>query len=175
MYRPPSLTTSLLSLLMLASPAFADTPRAYPDTESRVGFDAVISLPTGTPAAVHSYGPAPSQFAELWLPAGAIEPAPVVVFVHGGCWLSEYSIAHTHALATGLNLAGYAVWNIEYRRVGDPGGGWPGSLDDILAAITLLYQLQPDGVALQRLALAGHSAGGHLALLGRAAWVAFRL
>lgn len=92
-------------------------------------------------------------------------PAPVVAFIHGGCWLNEYSIEHSHALATALTQAGYAVWNIEYRRVGDPGGGWPGSLEDIQAALGLLNKLQPEGVNLDNIVLAGHSAGGHLALL----------
>jgi acetyl esterase/lipase len=57
------------------------------------------------------------------------------------------------------------VWNIEYRRVGDAGGGWPGSFEDIRAALTLLAQERPPGVDLRRLLIAGHSAGGHLALL----------
>ena len=77
-----------------------------------------------------SYAGQPQQYGELWLPEG-IGPFPVVVFVHGGCWLNAFDITHTHAASTALAQAGYAVWSLEYRRVGDPGGGWPGTFDDI--------------------------------------------
>jgi acetyl esterase/lipase len=136
----------------------------YPPAAAGASFDAVQDLPAGEPQAVHRYGEAESQFAELWLPAGG-DPAPVLVFIHGGCWLNQYDIGHSRALATALSQSGYAVWNIEYRRVGDVGGGWPGSLQDIRAALALLQSLGAPRLDLQRLALAGHSAGGHLALL----------
>ena len=157
---------ALLSLLLLpAGNAVAQQPINYPPVEPAVSFDAVLELPTGQPVSVVAYGEAPGQYAELWLPADTSQPAPLVVFIHGGCWLNEYSIEHSHALATALTQAGYAVWNIEYRRVGDPGGGWPGSLQDIQTALALLNTLQPEGVNLDTIVLAGHSAGGHLALL----------
>jgi acetyl esterase/lipase len=157
---------ALLSMLFMpAAYAAAQTPISYPPVEPAVSFDAVLELAAGKPVSIFHYGEAPSQYAELWLPANTGKPAPVVTFIHGGCWLNEYSIEHSHALATALTQAGYVVWNIEYRRVGDPGGGWPGSLEDIQAALGFLNKLQPDGVDLDNIVLAGHSAGGHLALL----------
>lgn len=152
-------------LLLPAAYAAAQTPVSYPPVEPVVSFDAVLQLPAGKPVSIFHYGEAPTQYAELWLPTNTGQAAPLVVFIHGGCWLNEYAIEHSHALATALTQAGYAVWNIEYRRVGDPGGGWPGSLEDIQAALEFLNSLKPEGVNLDNIVLAGHSAGGHLALL----------
>ncbi len=75
------------------------------------------------------------------------------------------------AVAEDLAARGYAVWNIEYRRLGAPGGGWPGTLHDVASAIDHLATLVADGIELDlnRVTVAGHSAGGHLAL-----WVAAR-
>ena len=72
---------------------------------------------------------------------------------------------HSRPLATALSESGYAVFSIEYRRVGDPGGGWPASYQDVRDAMRQLVERRPAGVDLTRVALAGHSAGGHLALL----------
>ena len=75
----------------------------YPPVPAEVSFDAVLALPHGEPDQVLRYGEAAPQFAELWLPAGA-SPAPVVVFIHGGCWLNAFGIDHTRALATALSI-----------------------------------------------------------------------
>ena len=136
----------------------------YPPVAGNVSFNAVLELPASNPAETIRYGDAETQFAELWLPQGDT-PAPTVAFIHGGCWLNAYGIDHSQALATALTWAGYAVWNIEYRRVGDPGGGWPGSFEDVRAALATLAGLDHARVDLSRLVFAGHSAGGHLALL----------
>ncbi len=142
-------------------------------------------MPVGSPDHVISYGSDPYQFAELWLPNEGLPKAdspkeglpksidfqkpvkrhPLVVLVHGGCWLNAFDIKHTHALSTALMRAGYAVWSIEYRRTGDQGGAWPGSYDDIKLAISHLDRLSEYPVDLDNVAIAGHSAGGHLALL----------
>ncbi len=160
------LTRCLTGLLLMAVIASSRAESLhYPTVAADVSFAAVLALPAGSPAARFHYGDSPSQFVELWLPAGRSGDAPVVIFIHGGCWLSEYSIDHSHPLATALTQQGYAVWNIEYRRSGEPGGGFPGSLDDIRAAIALLSRSPPAGVDSTRTAVAGHSAGGHLALL----------
>jgi acetyl esterase/lipase len=112
-----------------------------------------------------AYGPEPSQFAELWLPAGA-GPHPVVAIVHGGCWRAEVAdLTIMNAAAADLRRRGYAVWNIEYRRIGESGGGYPGTYLDVGAALDALRrEARPRGLDLSRLAALGHSAGGHLAL-----------
>lgn len=116
-----------------------------------------------------SYGERPLQFGELSMPEGA-GPHPVIINIHGGCWLAEYDIAHSRALAQALAKEGFAVWNIEYRRVGDKGGGWPGTFLDVAVGADHLRTLAKDRpLDLTRVIAMGHSAGGHLAL-----WLAAR-
>jgi len=120
-----------------------------------------------------AYGADALQFGDLWLPTARTDgkPHPVVVLVHGGCWLASLpGVELTHYLAAGIRDAGFAVWEIEYRRVGHAGGGYPGTFLDVakgtdhLRDIAGKYKLD-----LTRVIATGHSAGGHLAL-----WLAAR-
>ena len=113
------------------------------------------SRPVGTA----NYGPHPEQVADLWVPEGE-GPHPGVVLIHGGCWRAEYRRDQENRLAADLTTRGLAVWNVEYRRL-DCGGDWPAPIEDVVAAATRL----PEEIDPERIALAGHSAGGHLALL----------
>jgi acetyl esterase/lipase len=116
------------------------------------------------------YGTHPSQFGELTLPAG--EPRGVVVVVHGGFWRRRYGLELGRPLAADLATAGYAAWNVEYRRVGGD-GGWPATFTDTAAAVDLLagplQEAAGGRLPLDRVVAVGHSAGGHLA-----AWLAAR-
>ena len=119
------------------------------------------SSPAGTKIA---YGPDPLQFGELHVPAGD-GPFPVVVFIHGGCWLAKYDITTSRPLAWALQGQGIVAWNLEYRRVGDPGGAYPGTLLDIGSGVDHVRRLAADyPLDLSRVVVMGHSAGGHLAL-----------
>jgi len=111
-----------------------------------------------------AYGAEPEQYFELWLPPGNSEPAPLIVLVHGGCWLAEYDVSHIRPLASEMASGGLAVAALEYRRVGQEGGGWPGTFDDISAGLEFISSLQDSRLDLSRVILVGHSAGGHLAL-----------
>jgi acetyl esterase/lipase len=111
----------------------------------------------------YRYGPHPSQRADLYVPAGGPGPHPVIVLIHGGSWQKRYGKIFTRGLAGDLLRRGYAVWNIEYRRVG-AGGGWPETFADVAAAIDHLAALEDGRLDLERVTLIGHSAGGHLAL-----------
>lgn len=113
------------------------------------------------------YGTDPSRFGELTLPAGD-GAAPVVVVVHGGFWRSFHGLELGRPLAVDLANSGFAVWNVEYRRVGN-GGGWTATFDDVAAAVDLLAGVEPGRLDLDRVVAVGHSAGGHLA-----AWLAAR-
>jgi acetyl esterase/lipase len=148
----------LLLGAMLASTGAVAEPAPMP-----VEFSAVLELRASAPAQRLTYGPSPSQHATLWLPEDA-EAAAVVVLLHGGCWLSDYSAPHVFPLAEQLTRDGFAVWVPEYRRVGEAGGGWPGTFEDVGAALAALEDLAGEQLDRARVALVGHSAGGHLAL-----------
>lgn len=134
-----------------------------------LSFNDILALPA--PAADHrvTYGADPLQFGELRLPKGQ-RPHPVIVLVHGGCWQSAYDIAHSRPLAAALVESGFAVWSLEYRRLGDEGGGWPGTFLDVAAGTDHLRTLAPThALDLTRVIAMGHSAGGQLVL-----WLATR-
>lgn len=109
------------------------------------------------------YGSGPLQFGDLRIPDGP-GPHPCAIAIHGGFWRNRYDLAHLGHLCAALTASGIATWNIEYRRIGDPGGGWPGTFQDVMLAARFLvdnatrYDIDPG-----RLAAIGHSAGGHLA------------
>jgi acetyl esterase/lipase len=105
------------------------------------------------------YGADPSQFADLYLPAGR-RRASTVVLIHGGWWGRYFGLDHLANVATDLASRGWVTWNIEYRRVGI-GGGYPATLEDAAAAIDHMATI--DGVNTDRVVTMGHSAGGHLA------------
>jgi acetyl esterase/lipase len=109
----------------------------------------------------YPYGTDRSQRGDLHLPGGE-GPHPVIVLIHGGSWHRRYGRAVMRAIAAALVMRGWAVWNIEYRRIGD-GGGWPETFADVASAIDHLDGLHPS-LDLARVELIGHSAGGHLAL-----------
>lgn len=111
------------------------------------------------------YGPDPNHFGDLRLP-NAEGRHPVVVNVHGGFWRARYDLAHAGHLCAALAKAGFATWNLEYRRVGNPGGGWPGSFEDLTHGFQFLPQIAAKfSLDLKRVIAMGHSAGGQLALV----------
>lgn len=112
-----------------------------------------------------AYGEHPSQFGVLRRPETP-ERCPVVVSIHGGFWQSQYGLDENEPLAENLAQRGYATWNIEYRRIGEAGGGWPGTFHDVVSAVNHLKHLEETYLLdLSRVVVIGHSAGGHLALL----------
>lgn len=133
---------------------------------SPVSFQSVLDRSTAVADKVIHYGDAESQFIELYLAEPAVQnDAPLVVYIHGGCWQNSFGVDHARGFVDGLRAAGFAVALVEYRRLGDEGGGWPGSLDDIMQALDLLTHTQDAGFHPRNITLVGHSAGGHLALL----------
>jgi acetyl esterase/lipase len=129
----------------------------------------LLALPQPRADRTFAYGPEPLQVAELRLPRGP-GPHPVVVVVHGGCWQAAWGFDHVRSLATALTAEGWATWSLEYRRLGDAGGGWPGTFEDVARGADRLREAARDHpLDLDRVVALGHSAGGHLAL-----WLASR-
>lgn len=116
-----------------------------------------------------AYGANENQFGDLRLPEGD-GPFPVAMIIHGGFWRAKFDLEQMNKMAEAFTKQGIATWNVEYRRVGQDGGGWPGTfLDNAEAAdyIRVLTETYPLDV--NRCITIGHSAGGHLAL-----WLAAR-
>ncbi|GLV53685.1 hypothetical protein KDH_05370 [Dictyobacter sp. S3.2.2.5] len=116
-----------------------------------------------------AYGSNPFQYSELYVPEGP-GPHPVVELIHGGFWRKAYDLTLMQGLAQNLVAQGIAAWNIEYRRIGNPGGAWPGTFLDVAAATDYLNKLDSSyHLDIRRVVAVGHSAGGHLAC-----WLACR-
>jgi len=116
-----------------------------------------------------AYGTDPLQVGELTLPLLG-KPTPLVILIHGGYWRTGFTRAELADLAQDLARVGYASWNLDYRRVGDPGGGWNGTLLDIAMGIDKLAEITAEKhLDLDHVAFMGHSAGAQLAL-----WAAAR-
>jgi acetyl esterase/lipase len=121
----------------------------------------VLTRPAPPPDLTLAYGPHPDHVIDVRLPAS--HPAPLVVMIHGGFWRAAYDRTHTGPLTSALAAAGYVVAIPEFRRTGQEGGGWPGTFDDVAAALDAVpallapYSEEPP-------VLLGHSAGGHLAV-----------
>lgn len=152
-------------LALLALMLFASSAAAAP-----ISFSDLLARERTKPTEVIPYGPGAHQFGELWLPTGR-GPFRTVVLIHGGCWLAALPGTELMAyIADDLRAHGYAVWSIDYRRIGEAGGGYPGTFQDVAAALDKLKTLAPaHGLDLSMLVVIGHSAGGHLGL-----WAAAR-
>lgn len=157
------LCTGLLSPLHAADPAMTKTL-------SWSELDAMPYPPK--PGTRIAYGLSAAKFGELRLPEAKRHgkgPYPVLVMVHGGCWLADYDYGYFTRLAAWFTEQGVATWNIEYRRLND-GGGWPNTFMDVAEAVDSLHLIaRGDPIDLKRVYAAGHSAGGQLAL-----WLASR-
>lgn len=156
--------TALATLAILGSSATAQTPQSPERVYKAAGAKA------SPPLATVPYGPDPLQVADLRVPAGP-GPHPVAIIIHGGCWRASVdNRTGIAAFADALGKRGFATWNIEYRRVGDKGGGWPGTFEDVAAGVDKLAQVaSTHHLDMSRVVIVGHSAGAHLAL-----WAASR-
>lgn len=143
---------------LAAAPAYGATPATVQDYMSQAAV---------APDARIAYGEAPQQVVELFLPKTKPQGRlPVVVLIHGGCYLAEYQgLPQTSPMAAALAAQGYAVWNVEYRKLGESGSGYPGTFLDVGAAVDRLRdEAGRYSLDLEKVVAVGHSAGGHLAL-----------
>jgi acetyl esterase/lipase len=131
----------------------------------------VLTRPAPPPDFSVRYGAHRDHVADVRLPGPGPAVPPLVIFLHGGFWRYEYDRTHTGPLATALAAAGAVVVTAEYRRTGAPdappgGSGWLDTFDDVADVVRLVPELVAARIAvdLDRVVLAGHSAGGQLAL-----------
>ncbi|GJD77197.1 hypothetical protein GCM10007886_16360 [Methylobacterium gregans] len=150
----------VLAMVLAAQPASADP----------VELSTFRDLARPEPALQVAYGEAPAQGVDVFLPDGS-GPHPVAVLIHGGCWSATTAgREQMRHLGPELTRRGIAVWSIGYRRANEAGGGYPSTYQDVASALDRLAEEAPTHrLDLSRVVLAGHSAGGHLAL-----WAASR-
>lgn len=156
------------TLLLAATPLAAQ--QKLPDLPRLMTQRSVSSLPAAAPSETIAYGEAPSQKVEYFQPRPNAENPdalhPVVVLVHGGCWLQSVAGPEQVRAAAGAFVdKGFAVWSVGYRRIDEEGGGYPGTYQDVGKAIDLLAeQAEAKKLDIGRTVFFGHSAGAHLAL-----------
>lgn len=156
-------TVFLLILFFLAPPL---------SSQNLVTWQELLDAEIHGTAERFSVGEDSLQFADLWMPGKQhTGPHPTIILIHGGCWQGQYpGVALTNPMAEALASEGFAVWNIEYRRLGHGGGGYPGTFLDVAAAADFLPSVADQyNLDLSTIVAAGHSAGGHLAT-----WLALR-
>lgn len=170
---PLAILVVLISLLLISCTSEIGNNQVA-DTKfllTNVPYSAIISLPHTEADSTIFYGENDLQFGKLWLAnpsaVGLKDASPLVIFIHGGCWLDAYSINHSFPLTSALAENGVMVWSLEYRRTGDAGGGWPGTFQDVLLGIQYFLQQTQHQYDRSNVVLVGHSAGGHLALLAQ--------
>jgi acetyl esterase/lipase len=167
--RKQQFAAAALALVAACAPA-REGAVAVTEPAKLMTWDDLSTLPRPVASQSIRWGEGVTDVLDLWLPEG-VGPHPVVVMVHGGCW--QKSIADKNLMdrmADGLRQQGWAVWNIEYRGVDEPGGGYPGTFLDAGAATDQLRAHAAEyNLDLSRVTGIGHSAGGHLIL-----WLAAR-
>jgi acetyl esterase/lipase len=171
-YKPWPIGVTLLVLCAVVGCAGRSAPAGDDTTRSArlMTPGELQALPSEPPDHRIAYGMDSSQYGELRLPSGS-GPHPVAILIHGGCFKAAYaSLRDLAPMGDALKKMGIATWNIEYRRLGEPGGGWPGTYLDVGLAVDHLRALAEEhALNLGRVVVVGHSAGGHLAM-----WAAAR-
>jgi acetyl esterase/lipase len=118
----------------------------------------VTTLPPLRADERYGYGADRNQFFDVWRPQGRTIPGTAVM-IHGGFWRASYDLGHAGFLCSALAASGVLTANLEYRRIGQAGGGWPGTFEDVIAGVKAVGEHFGNAPV-----VIGHSAGGHLAL-----------
>ncbi len=107
----------------------------------------------------------PKHLLDIYLPPNAKGKIPLVIFIHGGGWLSndKYAdIGYMKKTVAEIVSSGFALASIDYRF--STQAVFPAQMQDCNRAISFLYDnADKYGLDKNRFALMGFSAGGHLA------------
>lgn len=155
---------TMLTCLPILSKEQSINDISFSRIDKNVPYSEVAKLAWQAPHETIQYGDNSEQFIQVWHGAKSASVGKykhAVVFIHGGCWLKDYTIEHSYALTSGISQQGYTTYSIEYRRTGN-GGEWPVALQDLELAFAHIKTLLPPHT---RITITGHSAGGHLAAL----------
>jgi acetyl esterase/lipase len=126
--------------------------------------DDILTLPPPKADIRVAYGNDANQFVDLRL-AKSKGAHALAMFIHGGYWRAVYDLEYAGHLCGALTAREIVTANVEYRRVGNAGGGWPGTFADVRAAYQFLMQNERKyEFDARRVVVMGHSAGGQLAL-----------
>lgn len=124
----------------------------------------ILTKPAPAAAERIAYGTHPSQFIDFRYPSLS-PPRGIAVMIHGGFWRARFDLLYAGNICHALTEAGLLTANLEYRRVGEPGGGWPWTFEDIQAGTKAArLHLAARASGHHGCVVLGHSAGGHLAL-----------
>src|SRR6204780_3784022 len=106
----------------------------------KMNAQSILELAPPPPGQKIQYGDGEFQFGELRVPSGR-GPHPAAIVIHGGYWRAAYDLKHIGHLCAALVKEGIATWSLEYRRIGNAGGGWPGTFDDVRAGAAHLSKI----------------------------------
>lgn len=156
--RRVAMAASLLAMSVGCSKRPGSPPNAEGGASHLMTPTELNALPRQPPDHRIEYGADSSQYGELRLPTGA-GLHPLVILIHGGCFKAAYATAqYFGAMADALKAEGIATWNIEYRRLGETGSGWPGTYLDVGQAVDRVRAIAPEyGLDLGRVVVVGHS------------------
>lgn len=142
-------------LLLLCLPWLGGCQRA---------FFATLNLRPGPPAEHVSYGPAPHQAVDVFLPrGGGGQSTPIVVFFYGGRWQGGRRADYAF-VGEALAARGVLTFVADYRHF--PAVRFPDFMHDAAQAVAWVEAHAAEyGGDVRRLHLAGHSAGAHVAVL----------
>lgn len=100
---------------------------------------------------------------DLYSPKERTHPVPAVLFIHGGGWTSGYRQIY-HYYCTKFAEHGYVVATASYRLAGE--APFPAPVEDVKCAVRWLRaNAKKFGIDANKIAVAGGSAGGHLAMM----------
>lgn len=109
----------------------------------------------------------PKHLLDIYLPHNPGKALPLIVWIHGGAWLSNDKYADMSYMKNtikGFIDSGYALASIDYRYSTE--AVFPAQIQDCNQAIEFLYRHASEyHIDQNRIAVIGFSAGGHLASL----------